>query len=432
LLADEMGLGKTVQAIRGLAQLFAWQAICRVLVVCPVSLLRNWRREIHRWAPAMPAVIYEGGDRYGMLEGHAPLLIGSYDTVVGDLRRKTSDGSKFADIGLDVIVLDEAQRIKSPSGLGSRVLSRLVAARRWAITGTPLENHPRELSSILRFLFPNEFDEESSLDDAATTLALRDRCLVRRLKSQVASQLPSKTVVDTPIELLPEQAAEYSRVCLEVTESVKTAATRGLAKTKLLGGLQALRRIAAISRSGESSKIDFVADEVEELADRDEKVVIFSSFPNLVFPHLARRLEVHGTVQYTGKMSLEERECAHRSFMEDPAVRVMCASLKAAGTGLTWTVASHVYHMDIWWNPQVLRQAEDRVHRIGQTKPVLVKRLYSDGTIEQGIIELLLAKQDLFDFLIEEKSGDANRPRFFEQLLALIGLKMGDLRSASG
>ena len=428
LLADEMGLGKTVQAAVAIDQLFEGNSIRRALIVCPASLSRNWRHEIHQWSPRTPVVLYEGADRYGMLEGNIPVLVGSYETIAGDLRRFTRDGTFHYDIGIDLLVLDEAQRIKDPGSLKSKVFSRLLAPRRWAITGTPLENHPRELASILRFLFPNEFATKEAIDDPALTLSLKDTSIVRRIKSQVGAQLPSKTVSYVPLALSPEQGAEYAQACDEIAQTVRNAVSLASASATLLGGLQTLRRLAVLSSSGDSAKIDFLTEEVEDLAEQGEKIVVFSSFANLVLPTVASRLREYGSLLYTGEMSAEEREVVHNRFLHDPSSRVMCASLKAAGVGLTWTVAAYVYHLDIWWNPQVLRQAEDRVHRIGQKNPVLVKRLISEGTIEEGIRELLAAKEEIFDLVITEKADNPSDPKFLPQLLSLIGLKMSDLR----
>lgn len=177
--------------------------------------------------------------------------------------------------------------------------------------------------------------------------------------------------------------------------------------------------------------MDFVADQIEEIVERDEKAVIFSSFPNVALPRLAERLAAFQPLLFTGEMSTDEREMVHRRFLDDPSARVMCASLKAAGVGITWTVASHVYHLDLWWNPQALRQAEDRVHRIGQTEPVLVKRLVAEGTIEDGIKDLLALKEDVFDLVLGTAPDLSRDMGTFEQLLSLIGLKRDDVRSVS-
>lgn len=427
LLADEMGLGKTVQVVVALRQLFEWQSIRRVLIVCPTSLTRLWRLEFRRWAPEIPVVLYEGGDRYGMLEGNAAVLVGSYESVTNDLRRKTQDGNIFFDAGLDVLVLDEAQRIKSESSFRGQILSRLVAPRRWAISGTPLENNAEELRSILRFLAPTEIDEVGEMLDWSSLLAYRDRYLLRRIKQDVGLQLPERTMSYVPIALSPEQAAEYDQKA--TTFHALLASPQPLSNAgELLATIQHLRRIAAMSSSGESAKLDFVAEEIGRLL-RDSskaKAVVFSSFARRVLPIVRERLAHFGALLLTGDLSAEDREVIQKRFIEDDSCRVMCASLRAAGVGYTWTVATHVYHMDLWWNPQVLRQAEDRVHRIGQRRNVFFRRLVAENTIDEAIAQLLTAKENIFDAVIEKRAGDAGHPDFLHDLVALIAMKQRD------
>ncbi len=426
LLADEMGLGKTVQVVTALKELFQQRAIRRALVICPASLCLNWKHEIASWGN-LPAVIYQGADRYGMLEGEAPILIGSFETISSDLQRPTKSGEQFYDIGIDVLVLDEAQRIKASEGIRSKVLTKLVAPRRWAITGTPLENHPRELATILRFLEPNEFLATSDIDNFEKVLQYTDQLMLRRTKDEVGLQLPKKTVSRISVALSPEQESEYLRAREDLLNSLQCVHTLSSATMCLLKGLQELRRIAVISSGGESSKLDLIEEEMEEVASYGEKAVVFSSFATLALPLFAARLSKYGALLYTGSMTTEERQQVHERFLHDSDARVMCASLRAAGVGLTWTVASHVYHTDSWWNPQVLNQADDRVHRIGQEKPVFIKRLIAENTIEEAIEDLLSAKEDLFEFVVGDRqlsSGDATS---FTQLLSLIGGNPSDL-----
>jgi len=427
LLADEMGLGKTVQAVAAATQLLRDGAIRRVLVVCPASLCRNWRKEVNTWGVGIRAVLYEGADRFGMLGGGAPVLIGSYETVAEDLRVATHQGERFCDIGVDLVILDEAQRIKAPDSLKTRVLSRIMAPRRWAITGTPLENHPRELASILRFLFPNEFSADESLDDYGLLLRFRDGSMLRRTKASVGLELPPKTVATVPVAMSPDQAAEYDQVLSVTRMHVVRSSSHDEAATSLLAGLQHLRRIAVISANKVSAKIDLLCEEVPEVVGRGEKVVVFSSFTNLVLPEVAARLSPYGALVFTGQQTQEERLEVHERFLNDPHAMVMCASLRAAGVGLTWTVATVVYQTDIWWNPQALRQAEDRVHRIGQAKPVVVKRLISDETIESAIEGLTLAKEEIFDAFVDERGLPLTSGAGFEGLLRLIGMRAADL-----
>ncbi|BDU68720.1 hypothetical protein GETHOR_08210 [Geothrix oryzae] len=420
LLADEMGLGKTVQTVIALEQLFQQGAIRRVLIVCPSSLCINWKNEIAKWG-TFPAVIYQGSDRFGMLEGHAPVLIGSLETITSDLQRPTWHGEGFFDIGIDVLVIDEAQRIKAPEGIRSKVLSKLVAPRRWAITGTPLENHPRELASILRFLAPNEFLTANDLNDAEKILFQTDQLMLRRTKSEVGLQLPEKVVARIGIALTPEQGSEYALARMNLLNSLQEARSVASATICILQGLQELRRIAVISSDGASSKFDLIEEEMEEIAARGEKAVIFSSFANIALPHIASRLVKYGALLYTGSMTREQREHAHEQFLNDPKCKVMCASLRAAGVGLTWTVASHVYHTDNWWNPQILNQADDRVHRIGQRKPVFIKRLIAEGTVEDAIEDLLSAKEDLFSYVVDDRQMKPTDSPKFSTLLSLVG-----------
>ena len=425
LFGDEMGLGKTVQSAVAIKRLFQQGAIHRVLVVCPSSLCRNWRKELRTWVPEIPAVIYEGGDRHGMLFGNAKILIGSFETVAMDLSRPTFEGRVYCDPGFDLLILDEAHRIKDAKSNKALILCAVLAARRWALTGTPLENHPSELASILRFLNPNEFMEDDALQDESLLLKYRDLCLFRRTKQQVGLQLPPKRVITINVALSPSQASEYENTLMTLRENLSAVTDLRAMAGLLLSGLQALRRIAVIASDGESSKLDLLDDEVAELIERNEKVVVFSTFANLVLPAVQQRLGKYGAVSYTGSMSVEERELSHKQFLEDPNVMVMCASLRAAGVGLTWVVAVNVYHLDLWWNPQAMRQAEDRVHRIGQTQNVLVRRLISEDTVEDGIATLQQVKQDIFDLIINESPTGTEAPKDMNDLLSLIGLKLG-------
>jgi SNF2 family DNA or RNA helicase len=417
-----MGLGKTVQAAVAIRNLFDAGAIRRVLIAAPLALTRNWKAELARWA-TLPGVLYEGGSRYGLLEGDAPVLIGSYDTLAGDLAGPTLRGSRFHDVGIDLLILDEAQRIKTPDTIRSHVFAKTLAGRRWAITGTPLENHPRELASILRFLYPNDFGEESHLSDLPRILQFRDAAILRRTKKQVGLELPNKTVSSVTIALSPDQAAEYAQRLRELRNTLMQQSSANTAVIHLLSGLQDLRRITVVSRNGESSKLDFLEAQIESIVEQHEKAVIFSSFANLALPLFHSRLSRFGSLLYTGGMSPVQRENVHQRFVSDPACHVMCASLKAAGVGLTWTVASHVFHTDVWWNPQVLNQADDRVHRIGQRRPVFIRRLLADGTIEQAIDQLLETKEDIFRLVIDEVAPASLAEPTLADLLSLIGLQ---------
>jgi SNF2 family DNA or RNA helicase len=359
-----------------------------------------------------------------MLSGGAKILVGSFETIVSDMRIPSQNGQRFFDLGFDLVVIDEAQRIKEADSQKARVLSKLLAGRRWAISGTPMENSPRDLASILRFLWPNELPDDDSLENSVLIFSLRDGCMLRRTKRRVGLQLPNKIYSRVNIGMNPGQSAEYEQALAEIQSGLESAEDSAGAIGALLAGLQKLRRLAVISSDGDSSKIDLLEDEIDEVVSSDEKVVIFSSFANLVLPVVAQRLHRYGTLLFTGGMSEDDRSVAHERFLHDPTAMVMCASLKAAGVGLTWTVASHVYHLDTWWNPQVLRQAEDRVHRIGQQRTVIIKQLIAEGTIEEAIDLLLSSKTEIFELVVEGAPMANLPPHSVKELASLVGLKM--------
>ena len=249
--------------------------------------------------------------------------------------------------------------------------------------------------------------------------------MVRRTKADVGADLPEKSIAYTSVALAPGQAAEYEHSRNRMVNELVSLGDPSELGSTLIAGLQELRRISTISRDGDSGKMDYVADEIEKIAERKEKAVVFSSFAHLALPTLVERLKPYGALAFTGEMSLEARNAAHEEFIENDDCTVMCASLKAAGVGLTWTVASYVYHLDLWWNPQVLRQAEDRVHRIGQRSPVIIKRLIAEQTLDEGLKLLLQAKEELFDFVIDGNGDAPSAGLALEQLLALVGLKLG-------
>ncbi|MFF8627710.1 DEAD/DEAH box helicase [Streptomyces werraensis] len=417
-LADDMGLGKTVTLIA----LHLKRARTEpTLVVCPASLLGNWQREITRFAPGVPVRRFHGPDR--TLEG---LDGGFVLTTYGTMR---SAAPTLAEQRWGMVVADEAQHVKNPHSATAKALRTIPAPARVALTGTPVENNLSELWALLDWTTPGLLGPLKSFrarharavetgedEQAAERLARLVRpFLLRRKKSDpgIVPELPPKTETDHPVPLTREQAALYEAVVRESMIAIETAqgmGRRGLV-LKLLTSLKQIcdhpalylkeehapagDRLAA--RSGKLALLDELLDTV--LAE-DGSALVFTQYvgmARLITRHLAERAVPVDLLH--GGTPVPERERMVDRF-QSGAVPVLVLSLKAAGTGLNLTRAGHVVHFDRWWNPAVEEQATDRAYRIGQTQPVQVHRLVTEGTVEDRIAEMLQSKRALADAIL--------------------------------
>ncbi|MGV9338831.1 DEAD/DEAH box helicase [Streptomyces sp. NPDC003688] len=421
-LADDMGLGKTVTLIA----LHLKRARPEpTLVVCPASLLGNWQREINRFAPGVPVRRFHGADR--TLDGVSG---GFVLTTYGTMR---SAAEQLADRPWGMVVADEAQHVKNPYSATAKALRTIGAPARVALTGTPVENNLSELWALLDWTTPGLLGplqsfrarharavENGEDQEAAERLARLVRpFLLRRKKSDpgIVPELPPKTETDHPVPLAREQAALYEAVVRESMAAIESAdgiARRGLV-LKLLGALKQIcdhpalylkegpsRPDGLAARSGKLALLDELLDTV--LAE-DGSVLVFTQYvgmAQLITAHLGARAVPVDLLH--GGTPVPERERMVDRFQagETP---VLVLSLKAAGTGLNLTRAGHVVHFDRWWNPAVEDQATDRAYRIGQTQPVQVHRLVTEGTVEDRIAEMLTAKRALADAILG--SGEA-------------------------
>ncbi|MET9776600.1 SNF2-related protein [Streptomyces sp. NPDC006367] len=418
-LADDMGLGKTVTLIA----LHLRRARPEpTLVVCPASLLGNWQREIGRFAPGVPVRRFHGPDR--TLDG---LTGGFVLTTYGTMR---SAATELAEQPWGMVVADEAQHVKNPYSATAKALRTIPSPARVALTGTPVENNLSELWALLDWTTPGLLGplktfrarharavENGEDEEAARRLARLVRpFLLRRRKSDpgIVPELPPKTETDRPVALTREQAALYEAVVRESMAAIEAAdgiARRGLV-LKLLTSLKQICDHPALflkeehppgageglaARSGKLALLDELLDTV--LAE-DGSVLVFTQYvgmARLVTSHLAARAVPADLLH--GGTPVPERERMVDRF-QSGAVPVLVLSLKAAGTGLNLTRASHVVHVDRWWNPAVEEQATDRAYRIGQTQPVQVHRLIAEGTVEDRIAEMLRSKRALADAVL--------------------------------
>ncbi|MGX7673082.1 DEAD/DEAH box helicase [Plantactinospora sp. DSM 117369] len=417
-LADDMGLGKTVTLIAlHLHRQADPAAAGPTLVVCPASLLGNWEREIARFAPGTPVRRFHGGRR--SLDA---LTGGFLLTTYGTMR---SDVDRLAAVRWGLVVADEAQHVKNRASGTARALRRIPAAARVALTGTPVENNLTELWAILDWTTPGLLGPlprfrarwaapiESGRDPAAAGRLARliAPFLLRRRKSDpgIAPELPPKTETDHPVGLTGEQAGLYEAVVRETLARIRDStgmARRGLVLELLTSLKQICNHPAHYLRegrprlAGRSGKLELLDELVDTILAEHGAVLVFTQYvamARLIERHLADR-GVPAQLLHGGTPVARRDEQVRR--FQAGEVPVFLLSLRAAGTGLNLTRADHVVHYDRWWNPAVEEQATDRAYRIGQTRPVQVHRLVTEGTVEDRIAALLAVKRDLADAVL--------------------------------
>ncbi|WP_112268081.1 DEAD/DEAH box helicase [Lentzea terrae] len=396
-LADDMGLGKTITLIA----LHLHRRQEPALVVCPASLLGNWEREIHRFAPGTRVTRYHGPQRTLADDG---VVLTTYGTM-----RLDAEALRNHEWGM--VVADEAQHIKNPHSGTAKALRSIPAGARVALSGTPVENSLSELWSILDWTTPGLLGTHRAFrtrwPEPDDTLAkVVKPFLLRRRKSDpgVAPELPAKTETDLPVSLTTEQAALYEALTREILDQIAGSdgiARRGLV-LKLLTGLKQIcnhpsHYLGHATLQGTSGKLDLLDELLDTIVAEDGSALIFTQYVGM-----ARLLEQHikqPTRFLHGGTPVPQREQMVDDFQQGRAP-VFLLSLKAAGTGLNLTRADHVIHFDRWWNPAVEDQATDRAYRIGQTQPVQVHKLVTEGTVEERIAALLQDKRDLADAVL--------------------------------
>src|SRR5437016_156490 len=424
ILADDMGLGKTLQTLAWLAWLNGQNTkkTRPTLVICPASVLHNWLREANRFTPHLKVLVLESGAARHNLRKQIP----QHDLIVTNyalLRRDLEALQKFE---FRAIILDEAQFIKNPSAQVTQSVKQLRADQRLALTGTPLENRLLDLWSIVDFIQPgylgsqtrfNETYEPRGGEDAAWAQKIVRRRLaaklrpvmLRRLKRQVAQDLPDRIEERRDCELGDEQRKLYLAELRRSRDKVmQTVAEKGVAKSKIhvLAALTRLRQICChpdlVGSDSASGKTETLFELLEPLLAEGQKVLVFSQFVQMlqILETECRQRQIPTHI-LTGET--KDRQQVVNAFQNDSNAAVFLLSLRAAGTGLNLTTASYVVLYDPWWNPAVEAQAVDRSHRIGQTRTVNAYRLIAPGTVEEKIWELQQRKaQTISDVLGEE------------------------------
>lgn len=424
LLADDMGLGKTVQTLAHILSQKAGGALTGpVLIVAPTSVLPNWQSEIARFAPVMSVLLLHGPDRRDRHDAIAAhdIVLTSYPLLVRDEAILT--GETFG-----LIVFDEAHVLKNPRTAGHGVARGLIADRRIALTGTPVENRLTDAWSLFDLVVPgllgNQRDfvrdyrnpiEKRSDTAARARLARKLRpFMLRRTKDVVALDLPAKSIVPVAIAIGPAQTALYESQRLLMQQRVRDEIARvGLmrAQIMMLTALTRLRQVCCDPRllpgQGKkppaSAKLERLLELIDEMIPEGRRIIVFSQFTSmldLIKPELDSRS--YGWVELTGKS--KDRKTPVDRF-QSGEVPLILVSLKAGGTGLNLTTADTVILYDPWWNPAVEAQAIDRAHRLGQHKPVFVYRMIATGTIEEKILDLQHRKAALAEALWSEDTA---------------------------
>ena len=422
-LADDMGLGKTIQVLSLLLVLKSEAKGKPSLLVAPASLLANWAAEIARFAPSLKAVVAHPSATPAEALANGADLLACADVAItsyGYLARAPSLGA----MSWRLVVLDEAQAIKNPGAKQTRTVKELKADTRIALTGTPIENRLGDLWSIFDFINPGLLGSSKQFSSFVKNLAARPHnpygplrelvrpYILRRLKTDksIIADLPDKTEVKAFCLLSRKQAALYQQAVKELAGKIADLdgiERRGVVLAFLMRFKQICNHPSQWLGDGgwaeeDSGKLARLRDIAEEIAARQEKVLVFTQFRETTAPLAAFLGTVFGRpgLVLHGETEVKKRKDLVRQFQEDENVSFFVLSLKAGGAGLNLTAASHVVHFDRWWNPAGESQATDRAFRIGQTKNVLVHKFVCRGTVEDKIDQMIEAKQRLAgDFL---------------------------------
>jgi SNF2 family DNA or RNA helicase len=424
-----MGLGKTIQTITLLLDVKRQsKKILPALIVCPTSVVGNWRHEIQRFAPGLNIYTHQGVER---LSGKALMKqLNGVDVVLTSYPLLARDRDTLETVEWSTVILDEAQNIKNSTTKQAQAARALKSGHRIALTGTPVENRLTELWSILHFLNPGYLGSEKSfrqrfanpiekLDDTDAAKRLKQLTapfILRRLKTDptIISDLPEKMEMKVYTTLTTEQGTLYEAVVKEVMERIENADAEGDNMSRrglVLSLLMQLKQICnhpaqylkdGSSLDGRSGKLSRLSEMLEEVYATDDRALVFTQFAEmgeLLRDHL-RVMFYDEPLWLHGGTKIKEREDMIRRFQAERGPKVFILSLKAGGVGLNLTRANHVFHFDRWWNPAVENQATDRAFRIGQMRNVQVHKFVCAGTLEEKIDEMIESKKVLAERIV--------------------------------
>lgn len=422
LLADEMGLGKTMQTITAIRLLLRAGQTRRILLVCPKPLIPNWQREFKMWADELPVVTIEGDAARRQMLWMMPgvtILLANYELLVRDIETFGDQPPQF-----DLVILDEAQRIKNRDSRTATTARHIPRKRSWALTGTPIENRPEELASLYEYM---EVVPPRATPDLRQLTQLSKQFILRRTKDLVMKDLPPRLDRDEYLELAPAQRLAYD-----------TAEKDGVVQLDELGEsisiqhvFELVLRLKQITNfdplTGESAKLERLEAEMEEIAECGGKAILFSQWTGCI-DWLEQKLSRFHPLVYHGKVPMQKREPILKQFKDDPRANLLMMSYGTGAVGLNLQFAGYVFLFDRWWNPAIEDQAINRAHRIGQKSQVIVTKFISKDTIEERINRVLDEKRRLFAAVL----GDGKATNVSLSLNAAEIFGLFDLKARHG
>ncbi|WP_081099272.1 DEAD/DEAH box helicase [Leptospira weilii] len=425
ILADEMGLGKTIQCLAFFSKIFQDSPKTKILVIAPLAAMGVWEEECARFLPDIPVQVWHGSSRKESKPARTGIIMTTYQTLARDMEI-------FNKLKFQTMVLDEAQNVKNVATDSARSVRKIKADSVFCLTGTPMENHLDEFWSLFDLSFPGllgnlrSFQRNFSPSNIRELQKRTEKFLLRRRKSEVLTDLPPKTEirVSTPMEI--RQSKLYEKARQEAILTLKSAGPNYI--FELLPQLTRLRRLACHPDIGmdkvdptQSGKINRFLTMIREEIPERSAALVFSQFTDTL--SIVKNALDLLKIEYfylDGKTPQSKRISYVKRFQKGEK-RFFLISLKAGGVSLTLTRADTVFHLDPWWNPAVENQASDRAHRFGQKQPVFIYKLFSEGSIEERVLELQEKKRKLFASLFDSEKGWTESNISREELRELIG-----------
>ena len=411
-LADDMGLGKTLQTIMFLESII--ENVEKVLIVCPVSILLNWKNEIEKFS-TLDVDIYYGEGR--KLDHSKKIVLTSYGVM------KKESYTTFSNFVFDILIMDEVQHLKNIRSQGATAARNMNAKFRICLTGTPVENDLSEFYNIMDLSIPGIWGDLSlfkSSSSKKSRLLARQTVrpfILRRTKEQVLTELPEKVENHVYLNFKDDEKEHYLSTLAQIRKNI-TNIQQGRKYSEILKSLLKLRQLCLWQNENflSSTKIDFLMENLEQLIDEGHKVLVFSQFTTYL-DHIQNKIRERSwkIARIDGSQTMKKRQSEVEQFQDGDA-QIFLISLKAGGVGLNLTAASYIFLMDPWWNPAVENQAIDRAYRIGQENKLTVYRPIIKDSVEEKVLVLQNAKRELFRDLMD---GDSDKESFFSGKLTL-------------